>query len=375
MEFSLSIGSHGGLRIRAATASPHHDMELSGVSLHVQSGGMLRVALDRLQCRHLRLQSDAGAASVAKLTLVGAAFTIAPSAVDRSWRLQTLGADELQLEGVDIAVSVAAPGTRAAPAGAWRLDALGGLDGMLQAFITDAAWVVDAEVGVPVAGGRIDFDRIVVEHIGPNSSMGISRNSIHVDSPNLGRKDLLVFTVPQVPGATVETRGGNGRRVTARGSLELQPFMQALLGGRAPIMRAAGPDVEGTLDRTRLNGELRPGDGALGTERQHVVLEGRSLGKNRIALAAAVVGQRLVLRVPQFLASGAVFDVLGQRARTDQIAAKLELHITGLRRPPGAARAGPAVALTFESLSVRRVRVGIDDAAAETPAAAPMPAR
>jgi len=211
---------------------------------------------------------------------------------------------------------------------------------------------------VPIAGGRLDFNRVVVEHVGPNSSLGIAPSGLYADAPNMGRIELFRFTAPPVPGVRYEQRRrGLGARVSDRGSLELQPFVQALLGAAGTLGHAVATDVPAMLDRTKVSGELRLGDGALGMGRHQLVLAGQAEGCNRISMSAAVLGQRLVARMPGLSASRSTFELLGLAGTTGRVSATLELHITGLDRQP--VRAG--IAATVHSMTVRDVRLGSPD--------------
>jgi len=106
------------------------------------------------------------------------------------------------------------------------------------------------------------------------------------------------------------------------------------------------------LARTKLSGELQLADGAVGNARAQLVLAERAQGKNGVALTAAVLAQRLVLRLPHFHASHASFEWQGRPAATGPVSAVVEVHVTGL------ADAAPAIAVKLHHLCVRQVRIG-----------------
>lgn len=333
------------------------DLEGSGWRLRTLPDGSLRGESDRVVLHSVQLQLPPGHGVAARVTLLNAALRVGAPASQPSFQLLGLQAGEVLVEGAELALAPGfKPGGHAA--GGWRLDAFDHLDGRLRLFIRDAAWVVDADVAMHVTGGRLDFDEVVVEHVGPNSSMGIGRNSIYIDAPNLGRTDLFRFSAASVPGAVYETRGGS--RVTDRGSIDLKEFLEAMLEAPADqaIGGVAGREVEVMLDRTKLDGELRLGDGALGTERHHVELAGQAEGRNRISLTAAVLGQRLVVRLPELCASGARFELFGRSGRSGALSASIELHATGLSRSSAQRTHDAGIAATVHKLSLRDVVLG-----------------
>jgi hypothetical protein len=246
--------------------------------------------------------------------------------------------------------------------GDWRFDALDRMEGALRVFIRDAAWVVDADISIPVTAGRLDFDHVVVEHLGPNSSMGISRNSIYIDAPNQVRTDLFRFGTPTVPGAVFETRGAGfpGTRVTDRGSIELKAFIEAMLEAPADqqVGGIASREVQVMLDRTKLDGELRLGDGPIGTAQHHAVLAGQAQGRNRISLTAAVLGQRLVVRIPELAADTVRFELFGRPGRAGALSAHVELQLTGLSGTAAQREGDGGIAATVSRLSLRDVELG-----------------
>lgn len=342
MKLLLTKGTDGG--------APN-EIEASGLALDLGADGSLRARAERLVLRNLRLQAGPNTLEIAQATLSGATLVL------RQAEVTGLAADELQLHGVKL-VSSATPDRALAPEDTWKLDALGGLDGALHAYITDAAWTVDADVRVPIESGRIAFDRVVVEHIGPNSSMGISHMGVYVDGPG-GRIYLVVFGASHVPGASFEQRGAMFSRVSQRGALALQPFAEGLLrsAGGTPIARLAH-DVHGTFDRTRLAGELRLGDGVLGTTRQHITLADRALGKNRVSLSATVLSHQLMLRWPALSASGAAFELLGRPGRSGPITGTLSVQASGVGARPAGKPARQETALIVGELVLRDLVFG-----------------
>lgn len=281
--------------------------------------------------------------------------TLAPAGPGQPPRLLGATAAELELLGVELEPAdwPGLPEVSTLRGEQPRLDALGAMQGLLHAFVTDAVWVVDAEVRVALRDGRIDFNQVAVEHIGPDSSMGISRGGLYIDSPKLGRQYLYLFTARDIPGTHFETR--QGRKVRDRGQLDLRAFAQGLWaqGRPAPPGKMANRHVESTLDRTRLTGELQFGDGALGSTRRHVVLTGQAEGKNRLIVSAAVLSHKLVLRMPDLAAREARFALAGLDGTSGPISADLSARVSGLGNG-----SPPELALSLGHLKVEDLRVG-----------------
>ncbi|MED5618965.1 hypothetical protein [Ideonella sp. BN130291] len=310
---------------------------------------------DRFIARGLSLRLGAVHATVAELQLQGVDLLLAVPGAPGAGPLRGGHIDQVLLQGVDITPGGAAalPAVPVSPA-AWRLEPLAGLEGTLRALVTDAAWIVDADITLPLQAGVLDFDRVVVEHVGPNSVMGISRGGLYVDAPNLGRRYLLLFTGADVPGARFEHRSaGFGARVSERGAIDLAGLVQGLLSraDTAPIGKPANEEVQASLDRTRLSGELHLGDGWLGTARQHAALVGQAHGKNRVSLLAEVLGHKLVASIPELTASEAAFDLGGLPARCGSVLAQVHAELTGLRGQP-------QMRLTLPQMTLRDVTLG-----------------
>src|SRR5690606_37156900 len=120
----------------------------------------------------------------------------------------------------------------------------------------------DADVTVPIRGGRIDFNYATVEHVGPDSRMGVSKMGVYVDAPN-GRSYLYQFAGATVAGVEFEHRGALlGPWVSERGKLRLREFAESMLRqGRGGPGQGLTEQARLLLGRTALSGELRLGEG------------------------------------------------------------------------------------------------------------------
>lgn len=330
----------------------------SGLALSPQPDGTLRLRADEVEARQLGLGGGALSTRFGRIAARGVTASLRPH--EGAWRLAEAAVDELTLEDGRLVLDgppSALPLAAAARQG-WRLDALGMLNGTLHGYITDAAWIVDADVRVPIAGGSVDFNRVEVAHVGPDSSMGVSHMGLYVDAPN-GRQYLFLFAGSHVPGVRFERRGLLGARVADRGALDLRAFLEGVLRhlGGAPLGRAPH-QVGAQLDRTRLSGELQLGDGALGAERAHLVLDGRAEGRNTVKLAAAAVSRHLQADVPALSAAAASLELPALEVRTGAAAGALRIEAENLGSPDG-----PAIRVEVASLTLHTVRVGPRSAA------------
>jgi hypothetical protein len=182
--------------------------------------------------------------------------------------------------------------------------------------------------------------------------MGIASEGLYVDAPSRERTVLLSFARHDIAGVRYEERGALiGLRVVDRGSIDLRPFAEAIAraGLARPLWHPPGREVRTMLDRTKLSGELQLADGIFGGEHDHLVLDRRAEGMNGIALDAAVLGQRLVVRWPELSASGAAFVALGRSGIAGAIRGALEVHVTG------AGSGAPQFVVNVHRLTVRSV--------------------
>jgi hypothetical protein len=287
--------------------------------------------------------------------------------------LRRLAAASVELRGLAVSSTL---GPAAPPQGSWRFDALRQMDGTLRAFITDAAWIVDADVTLPVQHGRLNFDRVVVKHVGPNSSMGLSRGGVYLDAPHLGRRYLYVFTAGEVPGVSFEQRADGRQDIAYRGAIDLHAFLPGLLGAAVrPLGHPADPAVLGMLDRTRLAGDLQCGDGLLSVPRARMVLSGRSVGRNRIGLSSAVLGRELVLHLPDLQADGLELDLPQGWLSAGMVRAQAELSLNAVGRREADGPQAWDCRLRMERATVRQLTLVMESSAEPGRATGPARAR
>lgn len=245
------------------------------------------------------------------------------------------GAIELRIAALELAALRLAgePGTSAAgAAGApppWRLDPLAGAQGALRAEIVDAHLVFDANVTVPVRQGAIDFNDATVEHVGPDSRMGVSRLGVYVDAPN-GRSYLYQFASAPVDGVEYERRGAFPVRWGSdRGRLRLQPFAESLLrqppGGWALGLTAQSRQL---FERTALSGHLQLGDGALSLPGLRASLQGREQHCNLLRVHSDAVGRGMTVEIESLRLADVVIGSGGAQVHCEQLTGAITLRVS-----------------------------------------------
>jgi hypothetical protein len=328
------------------------ELRTSGVLSAVGPDGEQRtLRIERIAVRDVDLQTAVGplrAASV-ELSDVTVRVPLRAHADGSRPRLPDVAVGELRLKGARIEPRGVPQTTASGAHHAWRLEPLAALDGTLRAEIVDAHWIFDADVTVPISGGRIDFNRATVEHVGPDSSMGISRMGIYVDAPN-GRTYLFLLSATHVPGARFEQRGGGLLSSFGggdRGAIELRPLLECALSG-TPL----GALATGTRDmaaRTRVRGEFRLGDGVIGDDRSRVVLSGRDAGRNRVELSSAPSGRGIVVRVAELSIAELRWQSSQAVVSTGALSATLAVQVED------AAAGTPAVSVSIAELALRDI--------------------
>jgi hypothetical protein len=325
------------------------ELRTSGIASVSGDASMLRIG--RLEARELTLDAAFGTATLASATLSDVMVRLRDSAEggDPIDRLSGVAIGEIRIEGARVEFDAAPPRVTAGTARSWQLGPLAALDGTLHADITDAAWVFDADVTIPISRGRIDFNRATVEHVGPDSSMGVSRMGVYVGAPT-GRHYLYLLSATRIPGASFERRGGLLPFSGAdRGSIEIAPFVEGWLAGVPLGTLAAG--IREMLARTRLSGSFLPGDGTIGEEHARVELTGRAQDANRVELSSASPGPGVVLRMAALSVAQSQLEHLGRRISTGPASGALSVQLT---HAPERARAVASIA----ELTLRNVVYG-----------------
>jgi hypothetical protein len=185
-----------------------------------------------------------------------------------------------------------------AAAGAWSLGPLAAANGSIRAKIPDAHLMFDADVTVPIRQGAIDFSDVTVEHVGPDSRMGVGSQGLYVDAPN-GRTYLYPFASSAVPGVAYEQRNAAlGPWVSDRGKLKLQAFSEWLLS-RIQNGQRGGFTEEARLllARTSLSGDVNLGEGKFAAPGVQADLVGNADGRNVAHIQSDAVGRGLTVEM------------------------------------------------------------------------------
>lgn len=332
-----------GLELGASDKAARDRWSLEGVTWQPEQDGVIEVGARQFEASALRLASGALALEIDRIAvheLVGQLRTDAGSP-----HLSAIRAVEAELSGVKLhgpltvppqlraawdalrSAGAAAPDTPLADA--WSLGPLGEADGTIRGEITDAHLLFDAEVTVPIRKGQIDFNDATVEHLGPDSRMGVSRLGLYVDAPN-GRSYLYQFASAPLAGVEFERRGALlSPWVSERGKLYLKAFAETML------RQSGGGQDQGLteqarllLGRTALSGEVQLGDGLFAVPGLQVRLEGRGEGRNAVGMHSDALGQGLAIEMASLSAGNAVANWRGAQLGCDRITARLKLQLS-----------------------------------------------
>lgn len=311
-------------------------LDLTGLKVHFAPNGTLYAEFDELAAKNLRYTAGATTVDVSLARLKAARLSMEGLAPGQAFDVLGAALGELELGGVTATYEKAKAPPGAGSSGAsserWVLGALGGLDGTVGVFIVDAAGPVDADVSVPIAKGVIDFNKLVIENVGPNAAMGVDATGIYIDSVT-GRDHKYKRT--PMPGATLEKRGkGPGAPVTDRGSLDLKVLLEDILNSPPAAASGGGGSGLDVLNRAMPKGELGLGAGPIGTTKNNVEVSGHAGTRNRMTLAGVSLGNELIVRLPEFQATRSSFEIPGKTgpktATTGLIDANVRINIAGI---------------------------------------------
>jgi hypothetical protein len=343
---------------------------VTGVNVTVLPDGTIFLNFDELVATGLRAKQVGGPTiDIPIAELKTAAVAMQRETPDRAFEILGATLKKIEVKGVKVELEVDrnAPSSGGKSTELWSLDALSALEGDLALHFKDAKYYVDADVNCPIRGGVIDFDNVNLEHIGPNSAMGIDPKGIYVDGLGTVLARSYIYERNSIEGATFEewefseptgVDDPGSSRVTSRGSLNLRRFLEQMLNDPKAASGKAPEQLE-DLNRMNLTGRLTLGDDALGKRNNSVTLSGKSAGKNAITINAVNLGKNLEITMPEFQASKAKFEVLGKAGETGLITAKLKLEVTGLGNAPNArGHLTFTVTLTVEEGHVNEVKWG-----------------
>ena len=318
-----------GLQLGATDPGGSNRLALEGLSIAAAADGMLELRIAKVEASALWMGLGPLRLEVDGLALNRVVAQVRMQAGKPN--LHSLAADDAQLSGAKVNGTLAAAGevaTGAPATGPWSLGPLAAADGSLRAEIVDAHLLFDADVTVPIRGGQVEFRDATVEHVGPDSRMGVSRLGLYVDAPN-GRSYLYQFSSAPVDGVEYERRGALlGPWVTDRGRLRLQPFGESLL------RQAGGPpalcfteQARMLFQRTALSGDVQLGDGRFAVPGFAAEFTGRAQGRNLVRVHSEAVGRGLALELPALSLAGATLGRGDHALHADAITGSGSLRV------------------------------------------------
>lgn len=332
-----------GVDLGASDGTAGNRFAIEGLAWAPEKDGVASLRIDRLEAASLQISSGELTLAIGRVAVRGLVAQIRSEA--GAPQLAGVEAREAEFSGLKLhgplrmpprlheawntahAPAAEAPASQAS-ADATSLTPLGTAHGTIRGQITDAHLLFDADVTVPIRGGRIDFNDATVEHLGPDSRMGVSRLGIYVDAPN-GRSYVYRFASAPLAGVAFERRGALlSPWISERGKLQLQEFAESML------RRGLGQGHEGLteqardlLGRTSLSGDLQLGDGGFALPGLQGRLEGRDEGRNRIGLHSEAVGRGVTVEIDSLLMRDAAAAAENAHLGCDTLRAKLKLQL------------------------------------------------
>ena len=330
-----------GLAIGAREGTNANRFSLESVRWTPASDGALEMRIGRLEAMGLQLASDALRMEIERVTVHDLLVTV--HAGNDALRVGAIEARDAEFAGLKLHGPLVLPrqfhqlweathpadGTALPPpADAWQLGPLGEIDGTIRGRITDAHLLFDADVTVPIRHGLVDFNDTTVEHVGPDSRMGVSPLGFYVDAPN-GRSYLYQFASAPLAGVEFERRKSLiGPWISERGKLRLRPFAESMLrqglGSQAQGLTAQARTL---LGRTALSGELRLGDGLLALPGLQVSMDGHEQGLNTVVLRSESVGRGLGAEIAALSARDIAASWGGAQLAGEAVTAKLGVQV------------------------------------------------
>ncbi|MDQ0571190.1 hypothetical protein QFZ42_003024 [Variovorax paradoxus] len=338
-----------GSELGPSGSAARNRCSFEGISWEPRQEGVLEVGIREFEATALRLASGALVLEIGRVAVHQLAGQVRTEAGIP--RLSAAQAVEAELSGVTLQGPLVMPphllamwealreaGRAASSAGAapalpiaanaWCLGPLGEAEGTIRGQITDAHLLFDAEVTVPIRQGQVDFNDATVEHVGPDSRMGVSRLGLYVDAPN-GRSYLYQFASAPLAGVEFERRGALlSPWVSERGKLHLQDFAEAMLrqgvdGGSQGLTQQARL----LLGRTALSGKVQLGDGRMAVPGMQAHMEGSGQGANAVGLRSEALDDGLTVEMASLSVRDAAATWRDLRLSCDTITARLKLQI------------------------------------------------
>ena len=330
-----------GLAIGTREGTNANRFSLESVRWTPASDGALEMRIGRLEAMGLQLASDALRMEIERVTVHDLLVTV--HAGNDALRVGAIEARDAEFAGLKLHGPLLLPrqfrqlweathpadGTALPPpADTWQLGPLGEIDGTLRGRITDAHLLFDADVTVPIRHGLVDFNDATVEHVGPDSRMGVSPLGFYVDAPN-GRSYLYQFASAPLAGVEFERRKSLiGPWISERGKLRLRPFAESMLRqGLSTQAQGLTAQARTLLGRTALSGELRLGDGMLALPGLRVAMDGHEQGLNTVVLRSESVGRGLGAEIAALSAREIAASWGGAQLAGGAVTAKLGVQV------------------------------------------------
>ena len=299
-------------------------VDLKGLKAQLMPNGTARVGIDSIRAKDLEVEKGDMKVKVPFAEISDFAAGLKGLGTEKGLELLAAKTRMLSVEGLQIDLSVTRGTSSAPPAGPaspkppepFKVQPLGGLGGKLDLEYDDLTG--SPEITLPLQNGVIDFDSKDVSDPYYVVPLGVDDEGLYAEAPiyvspcppdsegmcteppvSVYRKHI----VPSQPGF----KPGSG--IGDRGKIDLQKMVEGLINAPADPKASSGPPTDlSALNHLDLwSDELRLGDGQIGTDSNHIILERSVKGDNTIVIPRNKVGTKLELQMPALRAKESKF--------------------------------------------------------------------
>lgn len=348
-------------------------LDLKGLKVHLAPDGKILAGFDELTASNLQAEIGGAKLGLALAKIKGLAVGLKGLDIDKGVQELGLSLQNLHVEGLNVSFVIdqsikGAPDEQAGTPLRWVLEPLGNMQGALDVRYSGA---VNAQIGVPIRAGVIQMREVFARTaLAQSFRTGIDEKGIYIAVVEPNTIKYHIDGTAGLPGLVQDTFTEKGH-INLRTLIEHffnappDPDVEALkkLEGQEKLDRIAELNRRkraklGVTNDLGIVGAVKLGGGKIGTAQNYIELADdpkadKATGSNHVRVSSVQLGSEMRLALPDVFARKAVFTALGRKGETGEIAAKLNVTISGLSGPQGPGQDDPKAnpQLTF-TLSV-----------------------